>query len=111
MTIDLSSSINDFKDFCNSWAITLSLSTLKYPQSNGQAKSSNKTIFNNLKKRLEVAKERWVEKLLGVLLEYRTTLRTATRDYPFSLVYGVEAIIPIRIEMPTLRTTNLEEEN
>ena len=38
-----------------------------YPQSNGQAEISNKTILDGIKKRLEDVKGRWVEELSSVL--------------------------------------------
>ncbi|KAL6348904.1 hypothetical protein AAG906_033560 [Vitis piasezkii] len=50
-----------------------SYSTPRYPQSNGQAEATNKTLINALKKRLEQAKGKWVEELPGVLWAYRTT--------------------------------------
>lgn len=89
---------NTFKYFCSSWRIILSLSTLRYPQSNSQAKFNNKTIISNLKKRLEAAKGRWVEELLGVLWAYRTTPRTITRESFFSLVCGMKVVIPTEIQ-------------
>ena len=33
---------------------------------------------------------------------YRTTMRTATGQTPFSLVYGCEAVLPIEIEIKSL---------
>ena len=41
--------------------------------------------------------------ILVVLWAYRTTQRVPTRETPFSLAYGTEAIIPVDISMPTLR--------
>ncbi|GFS40182.1 hypothetical protein Acr_00g0066980 [Actinidia rufa] len=38
-------------------------STPSYPQYNGQAETTNKTIMNGIKKRLEKAKGRWVDEL------------------------------------------------
>lgn len=38
--------------FCYKWNFTLTKSTPRYPHVNGKAKSSNKIIINNLKKRL-----------------------------------------------------------
>ena len=38
-----------------------------YPQCNGQAEATNKTIMNGIKKRLEKAKGKWVEELPNVL--------------------------------------------
>ncbi|KAK1550949.1 hypothetical protein Q3G72_027475 [Acer saccharum] len=46
----------DFKNFCDKYAIKLSFSTPRYPQANGQAESTNKTIVTTLKKRLETEK-------------------------------------------------------
>ncbi|RVX12436.1 hypothetical protein CK203_011820 [Vitis vinifera] len=42
----------------------------RYPQSNGQAEATNKTLITALKKRLEQAKGKWVEELPGVLWAY-----------------------------------------
>ena len=42
----------------------------RYPQSNGQAEATNKTLFSKLKKRLEKVKGKWVDELLGVLWAY-----------------------------------------
>ncbi|XP_057803713.1 uncharacterized protein LOC131019046 [Salvia miltiorrhiza] len=53
----------DFQDFCRFWNIKLSFSTPRDPQANGQAESSNKTIMNTLKKRLEKAKGKWADEL------------------------------------------------
>ncbi|XP_052874548.1 uncharacterized protein LOC128280444 [Gossypium arboreum] len=45
----------------------------------------------------------WHEKLPFALLAYRTSVRTSTRATPFSLVYGMEAVLPIEVEIPSLR--------
>ena len=45
-----------------------------------------------------------MDELLGVLWAYKTTSRKSTRVSPFALTYGMETIIPTKIEMPTLRT-------
>ena len=34
---------------------------------------------------------------------YRTSVRTSTRATPFSLVYGMEAVLPFEVEIPSLR--------
>ncbi|KAK1563196.1 hypothetical protein Q3G72_023904 [Acer saccharum] len=62
-----------FKNFCDKYEIKLSFSTPRYPQANGQAESTNKTIVNTLKKRLEAEKGKWAEKLPEILWSYRTT--------------------------------------
>ena len=86
-------------------------STPRYPQTNGQAKASNKAMLNALKKRLDSAKGKWVEELPGVLWAYRTTTRKPTGVSPFVLTYGMEAVIPTEIGLPTVRTATSESEN
>lgn len=56
-----------------------------------------------MKKRLEKAKERWVEELPGVLWAYQTTLGRSIGSTPFALTYRVDAVIPTEIGMPTAR--------
>ena len=47
----------------------------------------------------------WLEKLHFALWAYRTSFRTPTGATPYSLVYGMEAVLPIEIEMRSLRVT------
>ncbi|KAL6312997.1 hypothetical protein AAG906_012393 [Vitis piasezkii] len=67
-----------FRNFCSELRIRNSYSTPRYPQSNGQAEATNKTLINALKKRLEQAKGKWVEELpasRGPIEPYRTSNR------------------------------------
>ncbi|RVX18478.1 Retrovirus-related Pol polyprotein from transposon 17.6 [Vitis vinifera] len=73
-------------------------------QRNGQAEATNKTLITALKKRLEQAKGKWVEELPGVLWAYRTTPGRPTGNTPFALAYGMDAVIPTEIGLPTIRT-------
>lgn len=34
---------------------------------------------------------------------YRTSVRTSTRKTPVSLIYGMEFVLPIVVEIPSLR--------
>ena len=45
-----------------------------------------------------------MEELPGVLWAYRTTARKPTDISPFALTYGMEAVIPTEIGLPTIRT-------
>ncbi|RVW21038.1 hypothetical protein CK203_112797 [Vitis vinifera] len=45
----------------------------------------------------------WSEKLPFALWAYRTYFRTSTKATPYSLVYGMEAVLPVEIEMRSLR--------
>ena len=62
--------------------------------------------MNGLKKMLDVAKEKWVEELSHVLWTYQNTSRRSTRETPFSMTYGAEAMIPLETRFPTLRTSS-----
>nr|XP_009785696.1 PREDICTED: uncharacterized protein LOC104233934 [Nicotiana sylvestris] len=94
-----------------SWQIKRIASMPYHPVGNGQAKSTNKVIINNLKKRLEESKGNWSEVLPGVLWAYRTTTKISTGETPFSLVYGAEALILVEIGEPSTRYTQVTEES
>ena len=100
-----------YRDFCQELNIRNLYSTPRYPQSNGQAEASNKTLLAALKKRLDSAKGKWVEELPEVLWAYRTTAQKLTGVSHFALTYGMEAVIPTKISLPTIRTTTPESEN
>ena len=100
-----------FQDFCRNWGIKLSFSTPRFPQANGQAESSNKTILNTMKKRLERSKGAWADELPGVLWSYRTTARSSTGETPFSLAFGTEAVIPAEGSVPSPRYQWIEDDS
>ena len=52
-----------------------------------------------------------MEELPGVLWAYRTIARKPTSISPFALTYGMEAVIPTEIGLPTIRVATLESEN
>ena len=85
--------------------------TPTYPQGNGQAEAVNKVIVTRLKKRLDDAKDKWVDELSHVFWTYQTTPNRSTRETPFSMAYGAEAVIPLEIGFPTLRTSLFTPEN
>ncbi|KAL0448679.1 UNVERIFIED_CONTAM: hypothetical protein Slati_1424300 [Sesamum latifolium] len=67
------------------------------PQANEQAEVTNRIILQQLKTRLGDAKENWVDELPRVLWAYRTTPREFTHETPFSLIYGIEVVLPAEI--------------
>ncbi|KAL5706920.1 Suppressor of RPS4-RLD 1 [Ranunculus cassubicifolius] len=98
------------KEFYRSHGIQHSLSAPRYAQFNGQAETTNKQVLNNLKKKLDKYKGKWVDELSNVLWAYRSTPRSSTGESPFSLCYGSEAIIPTEIAHPTMRSRIVETE-
>ncbi|GMP45913.1 hypothetical protein CsSME_00014254 [Camellia sinensis var. sinensis] len=54
------------------------------------------------------AKGKWAEELPHVLWAYRTTPQRSTGETPFSLAYGMEAVIPLEVGLPTIRSENFD---
>ena len=69
---------------------------------NGAVEAANKNIKKIVGKMTEAYRD-WHEKLPFALLAYRTSVRTSTGATPFSLVYGMEAVLPIEVDIPSLR--------
>ena len=86
-----------FRDFCAELGIKNYYSFLAHPQSNGQAEVTIRTLKAALKTKLEDLKGKWVEYLPEVLWAYRTTQKLATRETPFALAFGIEAVAPVEV--------------
>ena len=69
---------------------------------NGVVEATNKNIKKIIQKMVVTYKD-WHEILPFVLHGYHTFVRTSTGATPFSLVYGMEAVLPIEVEIPSLR--------
>ena len=101
-----------FRDFCAELGIKNYYSSPAHPQSNGQAEVTIRTLKAALKTKLEDLKGNWVEYLPEVLWAYRTTHKSATRETPFALAFGTEAVAPVevRIKSPIVELAS-EERN
>ncbi|XP_076955317.1 uncharacterized protein LOC143630114 [Bidens hawaiensis] len=51
----------------------------------------------------------WVDELPHVLWAFRTQKKTSNLETPFSLMYGIEAMIPAEIGVPFARTLSVIE--
>jgi hypothetical protein len=78
-------------------------STPYYPQGNGLAKSSNKSLIKIVKNLLEDNKKEWDSKLKFSLWDDRVTTKRALGLYRFQLVYGVEAVFPSQLTLPVAK--------
>ncbi|XP_059635696.1 uncharacterized protein LOC132277870 [Cornus florida] len=90
---------------------TQKLAAVSHPQANGQAEITDRTIFAYIKKKLKNEKGKWLDELPNVLWAYRTTLRWQTRESPFAMAYGTEAVIPIEDLVPTVRSLAWNQEH
>lgn len=73
---------------------------MEHPQTNSQSEAANKIILVELKKKLGLAKGKWVEELLEVLWGIQCTLQSTTKEMPFRLTYGTDAFIPVEVGEP-----------
>ena len=89
--------------FCNAYNIILSHSTTYYPQGNGLADSSNKSLIRTIKKLLQDNKKAWNTKLVFALWANRVSTKKLIGTSPFQLVYGVDAIFPASLAMPVMK--------
>ena len=69
---------------------------------NGVVEAANKNVKKIIAKATETYKD-WHEKLPFALHAYQTGVHTSTGATPYSLVYGMEAVLPIEVEIPSLR--------
>ena len=72
------------------------------PKMNGVVEAANKNIKKIIQK-MTVTYKDWHEMLPFALHGYRTTTRTSTGATPFSLVYGMEVVLPMEVQIHSLR--------
>ena len=99
-----------FRDFCSELGIKNHYSYPAHPQANGQVEVTNRTLLKIIKTRLKGEKGIWPDKLPSVLWAYRTTARTPTRETPFRLAYGDDAVIPAEVRLTSYRVENYTED-
>jgi len=83
-----------------------------HPKMNGVVEVANKNIKKIMQKMVITYKD-WHEMLPFALHGYRTSIQTSTSATPFSLVYGMEVVLPFEVEIPSLRVlmeTQLQED-
>nr|XP_027071851.1 uncharacterized protein K02A2.6-like [Coffea arabica] len=94
---------NDMVDgLCEQFKIRYRNSSIYRPQMNGAVEAANKNLKKIILKMIERHRD-WHEKLPYALIAYRTAIRTSTGATPYSLMYGMEAVLPAEVEIPSLR--------
>jgi len=70
-------------------------------------------MLRGLKRRLEKAKGTWADLVPRIVWAYHTIPQSTTKETPFSLVYGSNALIPVKIHDSSPRFQNfvIEENN
>ena len=81
---------------------SITYSSAYKPHTNGAVEAANKNIKRIMRKMFETSRY-WSENFPSALWAYRTSFRTSTGATPYSLVYSMEAVFPVEIEMGSLR--------
>jgi transposase InsO family protein len=92
-----------FTELSNKLGFTHEFTSPYYPQSNGKVKAVNKVLKTMLQRTIDKHKTNWHHMLFSTLWAYHTIVKTSTGFMPFHLIHGVEFVLPIECEIPTLR--------
>jgi len=90
-------------DFCSKYKITLGHSIAYYPQGNGLAESSNKSLVNIIKKLLETNKKGYHKKLVNALWTERVSQKKSIGMSPFEIVYGIDTVFLTSLAVPVVK--------
>ena len=89
-------------ELCAKWKIKHSNSLLYRRKMNGVVEAANKNVKKIISKMVVTYKDGH-EMLPFALHAYRTAIRTSTGATPYTLVYEMEAVMPLEVETPSLR--------
>ncbi|XP_054781876.1 uncharacterized protein LOC129289081 [Prosopis cineraria] len=92
----------EVRNFCKKFQIKHHNSAPYRPQMNRAVKAVNKNIKKIIEK-MTVTYKDWHEMLPYALHGYHATVRTSIGVTPYFLVFGMEAVTPIEMEIPSLR--------
>ncbi|CAM8889845.1 unnamed protein product [Rhodiola kirilowii] len=90
-------------NLCEKFKFKQYKSSMYNAPANGLAEAFNKTLCNLLRKVVGKSKRDWHEKIGEALWAYRTTYKTPTQATSYALVYGVEAVLPLELQIPSMR--------
>nr|GEX38086.1 reverse transcriptase domain-containing protein [Tanacetum cinerariifolium] len=73
-----------------------------------QMRRKQGNLGEGIKARLDTRSKNRMEELPHILWAHQTMIKSSNGDTPFSLTYETEAVIPVEIRMPTLRTAEVD---
>jgi hypothetical protein len=89
--------------FYQKYNIILGHSTTYYPQGNGLAESSNKSVIIVIKKVLTENKKAWHIHLKDALWANRINTKISIGISPFQMVCGSDVILPINLSLLVMK--------
>ncbi|MCO5602429.1 hypothetical protein L7F22_056561 [Adiantum nelumboides] len=78
-------------------------STPYYPQCNGLVEKTNGVLCKIITKHVRDRPQDWDKHLTAALWAYRTSFKVSTQFTQYHLLYGQEALLPIEVELGSLR--------
>jgi hypothetical protein len=100
---------------CTDFGIHHLPSVAAHPQMNKQVEPANRLLLQGMKARmfedLEARGRNWHKELPSGLWALQTNINRATRDTPFNLIYGADAVLPPEIFLELARVAHFDEEN
>jgi hypothetical protein len=100
----------NFSQFLSEFGVKHFTSSTYYPQGNGQAESTNKNLVKILKRIIDDKPHQWHTLLTYALWDDHTTTKNNTGHTPFSLLYGQEVVMPVELQLTSLRLAMQAEE-
>ena len=88
------------------WGIKQSFTTPYHPQCDGMVERFNRTLATMISTLIEQSRRNWDDLLPYVLYAYRTAVHSSTKETPFYLMFGRDAISPTDLlwsELPETR--------
>lgn len=99
------------KELCESFKIEHHNSSPYWPKINDIVEASNRNIKKIIQNMVITYKD-WHEMIPFALHGYQMSALTSIGETPFSIVYGMKAVLPVEVKIPSLRVlveTKLEE--
>lgn len=88
-------------ELCQKFKIEHHNSSPCQPKMNGFMEATNKNIKRFIQNMVKTYN--WHDMLPFALHGYRTSIQTSTQETPYSLVYGMEVVLPIEVKIPSRR--------
>ena len=85
---------NLLREIADYWGIKRSFTTPYHPQCDGMVERFNRTLATMISTLLESTKRAWDDLIPYVLYAYRTAVHESTKDTPFYLMFGRDALTP-----------------
>ena len=89
--------------FCQKYNIVLGHSTTYYPQGNGLAESSNKSLITIIKKVLNENKKAWHVHLKYAFWENQIGNEKSLYTSTFQIAYGIDVVLPINLALTVMK--------